>query len=370
MNQQPKIIFIAPIPPPITGQSIISEALLNELKDQYEFIVINYTRKDVKHSSKLNFKQIKNVIKLSKIIKQNSKSVDAIYLTVSQSLFGNLKDLYFLFKAGKKLKKKTIIHLHGGGFDEYFNKTFFFVKFFNKLILGKACAGIVLSKSLKKCLLPILPKEKIKIVHNFFDNDLLINEKNLNEKWKKPDIFNILFLSNLMEEKGYNELLDGYILLTDEYKKKCNLIFAGEFESKEKKDLFLGKIKSYKNIKYLGVIQEYQKKTILHQTHAFFLPTYYPIEGQPVSIIESYASGVTVFTTKHGGIPDIFKDKTNGEYVEKKSPNSIKEAIIKLINESQRYKKYAVYNRKYAEQFTKDIFIDNMSRIFKQVITQ
>ncbi|MCK4796360.1 MAG: hypothetical protein KAT05_03205, partial [Spirochaetes bacterium] len=72
MIQQPKIIFIAPIPPPITGQSIISEALFNELKDQYDFTVINYTRNDVKHSSKLNFGQIKKVFNLSKEIKQNS----------------------------------------------------------------------------------------------------------------------------------------------------------------------------------------------------------------------------------------------------------------------------------------------------------
>ena len=68
-----------------------------------------------------------------------------------------------------------------------------------------------------------------------------------------------------------------------------------------------------------------KKRRLFAEAHVFCLPTYYSYyEGQPISILEAYASGCVVITTDHGGICDIFKDKINGFRVEKRSCLSIK----------------------------------------------
>ena len=42
------------------------------------------------------------------------------------------------------------------------------------------------------------------------------------------------------------------------------------------------------------------------------MPTRYPNEGQPISILEAMGNGMFIITTDHAGIPDIVKDGVNG----------------------------------------------------------
>ena len=367
MNKRAKIIFIAPLPPPVTGQSLISQTLLEELNKDYEIILIDYSRKDIKPKSGLNILQLVKAVKLANKIKKNSYNADLLYLTLSMSFLGNLKDLFFLFRVGKRLRNKTIIHLHSGRFDKFYERSFFFIKIINKYFLRRVNKGIVLGESLKKCLSQILPENKIEYATNFFDDRLLISTSDINKKWNNLKKVNLLFLSNFIREKGYMEFFEGYKLLPDEYKRKCNVVFAGIFNKEKEKELFLKKIKTYKNIKYYDFIEDKKKKEILFNSHALFLPTYYDIEGQPVCILESYASGLTVFTTDQGGIQDIFKNKINGEYLQKRSASSIRDAIIRLIDNFGEFKTYAFNNRKKAKQYSKEIFIDKMKNIIGSI---
>jgi len=338
--------------------------LYNDIKDAFDITTINYTRKNAIAKSGMDFKFISQVLKHGRKIKKYAKKSDAVYLTISQSLLGNLKDLYFIYKIGKKNRKKVIIHLHGGYFDQYLKKTPFFVKFLNKILFKDIKSGVVLGESLIKCLTPILPKEKICIVNNFFDNDLLIDNDTFLKKWDSPKITNLLFLSNLMIQKGYLDLLDGFILVPEDVRKNFVLNFAGDFENSDNKNEFLDRIKNHQNINYLGVIEKSSKKDILQKSHALILPTYYTFEGQPLSIIESYASGLVVFTTNHSGIVDIFKNDINGIEIQKKDPNSIKDAIIKFNNNFSLYKNIAQHNLKYSKEFSGEKFIKKITNFF------
>lgn len=368
MVKKPKVLFIAPLPPPVTGQSIISQSILKELSGEYDFIKIDYSRKNAKPISGFSIDQLIKSVKLSKIIKMNSNKADLLYLTLSMSTLGNLKDIFFLLRAGKELRKKVVIHLHSGGFDRFYKKMFFLIKILNKYIFKEINRGIVLSESLKKCLIPILSEDKIEIISNFYDKKILLDINKINKKWNNIEKFNLLFLSNFIKDKGYNEFLEGFISLPENYKIKCIIIFAGSFYSKREKNIFLKKVSFLNNVRYMDFIEGEKKQKIIFNSHALFLPTYYEIEGQPVSIFESYAAGLVVFTTDQGGIRDIFIDKINGKILEKKSAASIKNTIIELIDKPDKYKKCALNNREIIRNYSEEVFISNMKRIFKDVL--
>ena len=44
----------------------------------------------------------------------------------------------------------------------------------------------------------------------------------------------------------------------------------------------------------------------------FILPTRYPNEGQPISILEAMGNAMFIITTDHAGIPDVVQDGKNG----------------------------------------------------------
>ena len=122
------------------------------------------------------------------------------------------------------------------------------------------------------------------------------------------------------------------------------------------------------NIDYLGLVYGEEKKNLLDWGNVFVFPTYYAMEGQPISIFEAMATGNVIVTTKHAGIPDVFEEGVNGFYVDKKSPESI---FNKLHLISKDLNKYQVISKKNAseafEKYKVKIFIDKLYNIFKYV---
>ncbi len=87
-----KILFIAPLPPPITGQALAAKILLDELVTHHRVEVVDFKKDGFKQGvSSLN--RIVQVFKILTEIGYKKKDADVIYLTISQSISGNIKDL-------------------------------------------------------------------------------------------------------------------------------------------------------------------------------------------------------------------------------------------------------------------------------------
>ena len=163
------------------------------------------------------------------------------------------------------------------------------------------------------------------------------------------------------------ELIDAYELLSIEEKNKINISFAGDFNSVDSQSKFLNKISKYKNIKYLGVIEGIEKINLFNNADIFCLPTYYAFEGQPISIIEAYASGCAVITTNHSGIKDIFTPGVNGLEVEICNSNSLSEALRYFINNPFIIKKFQIHNFSEAlKKYTEIIHLNKLISIIEQ----
>ena len=174
----------------------------------------------------------------------------------------------------------------------------------------------------------MINNKNIFIVPNFVQEKLFINNS-LSNKFKNIKKVKVLYLSSMDLKKGYWDLLLGIEKVIDLDPNSYEFNFAGEFNCDRERELFLNRIKSNSNIFYHGLVDDSKKKNLLHSSHIFCLPTCY-FEGQPISILEAYASGCVVLTTSKPGILDIFKNKKNGYLIKEKSPISIKQNLIKL----------------------------------------
>ena len=170
------------------------------------------------------------------------------------------------------------------------------------------------------------------MVPNFSLNELFISSEKMNIKFSSREKIKVLFLSNLISGKGYIELINGFLSLDDKYKSKMELNFAGGFADNDSKNIFLKLIDAHSNIIYHGIVSGEYKSNLFFDNHIFCLPTYYPFEGQPISILEAYASGCFVITTNHSGIPDIFSNCVNGISVEIKSSDSLNKALVHCVD--------------------------------------
>lgn len=360
-----KILIIGPIPPPINGCSYANFILCkNLLQEGYKYKTINTSTKAIssKQGSSFSFKKAFSFLRIyfSAFTVINSTIV---YFTPGQTFFGILKYAPFILLC-ILFRKPYVIHVHGNYLGTQFKELKGIKKNIFKYLISNATVGIVLSKSLKSNFDCLLDYSKIAVVENFVENGIYTSK---NEATKPNDKPRIVYLSNLMKEKGILELLDALIILKEKNIDFEALIAGGierDIEKEVKQKLSMLKDK----VEYLGTVHGSKKYKILKESNIFILPSYYKMEGQPIAILEALATGNIIVTTPHGGIPDIISGE-NGYFVKPESALSIAECIEKIgANIIQQTEYFSNQNIEYAkENFTEKIFTDKILAVFEKI---
>lgn len=357
-----KVLFIAPLPPPVTGHSLAAEALFNELSLRNDIYLVDLS-KDSFTGGADTFKRFLEIGGIIRKVFKNRRA-DTLYLTISESFAGNIKDLIIYLICFKQLPK-MFIHLHGGSIKRLLFDKYRILYSINKFFISRMAGAIVLGPSHVEIFEGLLPIEKIHVVPNFAHENLFLPQKDINAKFENLEPLKFLFLSNLISGKGYIELLDAYIGLDHISKNKITLDFAGAFESDFDKESFLRKIEHLRMVNYHGIVNGDAKKCLLSKSHVFCLPTSL-FEGQPISILEAYASGCVVLSTKSGGIVDIFKGGINGYETPTGSPVGIRNTMEQIINDSDNLLPIANNNRITAEDLYRiSIYNNSLKQIMR-----
>lgn len=345
-----KVLMIAPLSPPITGQALACDALLLSLQEKgVDVNVINLSKKNFSAGID-SFSRVKEIFSILVQVARADKNVDLIYFTPSESIAGNLKDL-LIYTLLCLYLKKTVVHLHGGaGLKKILSDEHFLLSKINKLFIHRLAGAIVLGERLIGVYNSYIASSKIHVANNFSSKEFFINASDLRCKFIRIETIKILFLSNLLPGKGYLQLLEAFNKINFKYNGKFELHFAGGFQNEEEHNFFKKEIEGLETVKYHGVISGVTKKNILQQSHIFCLPTCYPYEGQPISILEAYASGCAVLTTDHSGIFDIFTPGANGIEVYANDAGSIEIALECLLNDHRKLREFGVRNAKIARQ--------------------
>ena len=360
MNNKISILLIGPFPEPLSGVSIANQVVNEVLSEdsQFEVDLINtsysiFDEEIGKFSFKKAFFYLTLNLNIFKIFKHK-----IIYITPGQTFYGILKYGFFII-LGSVFRKELIIHVHGN----YLGKEYQSLKGFKRVLfyflVSRFTKGIVLSNSLKHNLTPFLEDKNIFSLPNFAQDYLYAEDKKL-----VNDELRIFYLSNLMKEKGIFCLLNALKNL-----EKNNIIYkakiAGNIDQKYSKEI-LNLFTELKNAEYIGVVNGDDKKNLLKWGNVFVLPTFYKMEGQPISILEAMATKNLVVTTNHAGIPDIFKDKVNGYLVKKNSIKSIQDILTYIASNKSEIEKIATYNKEYfLDNFTVNSFKKNLIKIIK-----
>jgi len=340
-----KILFIAPLPPPITGQSLASQVFLDSISDAHDVTVVNFSKKGFKEGA-TSLGRFWDIFKvLSSILKKKSGS-DIIYLTISESLAGNFKDLLTYLICFRHLPR-FFIHLHGGSIGKLLLDRNPILRRLNAYFIGRMGGVIILGKSHMCIFKGMIDFDRIHIVPNFAEDIYFCAEGEIISKYNSGGPLRILYLGNLIEGKGYKELLAAFEMFEKSERSDIKIDFAGAFESDGEKKAFLDRIHKFPEIVYHDVVRGEIKKKLLQEAHVFCLPTGFS-EGQPISILEAYASGCTVISTMMGGIVDIFTDQVHGFTIKEKSAVSVKIALQKILMNRSYLLKIGINNRREA----------------------
>lgn len=351
-----KILLVGPLPPPITGQAI-AFSYLKKLEKSNENISLFNTQR---HNFKL-INYIESILILPVKILLNK--YHTIYFTGSRSKFGFLRQLPFLFVTILK-KIRIINHLHGADFKDFYSNSGILKPIINWIYNHVETTIILLDQMRDQ--FDGFNKMKLITVPNSIGSDF----ENLEIKFPKPR--RILYLSNIMESKGIIEFLSASKKLLELEKDICIDIagsFVGDNLSNKKKikskfyEIYDPLQKEFPNrIKFHGSITGNNKVNLFKSSSIFVLPTYYPTEAFPISILEAMASGNAIICTQHNYLKYIV-NKNRGFLVPIKNENEIFDKLIYLLSNLEELTAIQKKNFDFANEHKSGAYIESISKI-------
>lgn len=290
-----------------------------------------------------------------------------VYLLIGLSRVGFLKDLLIIWPASF-LNRRVVLHLHSGGYLDFYSDQPTWLKRIIAATLARAHAIVVLGDLLRAQFEFLNNAEKkIQVVPNALPIQIPAGIRK-SKSLKESTEIRLLYLSNLIESKGYLDCLEACNILHTHLDVPVRFTVCGgaiphKFGSELMKaeDILRSFLNDIKRmgldgvVEYRGVVEGKEKQEILENSHVLLLPTYYAWEGQPLCIIEALAFGCPVITTEFRGIPEEVIHGYNGFFVEPKDPHGIAKAIEKLWRKPESYVEMSKHARAhYIKHFTQE----------------
>jgi len=181
------------------------------------------------------------------------------------------------------------------------------------------------------------------------------------------DILQILFLSNMMEEKGVWTLLEACrIVKSKGYRFTCS--FVGKWSDISESE-FRQRVTMYglgDSVTAYGAKYGEEKRAFWKQADVFVFPTYYHNECFPLVLLEAMEQGIACISTREGGIPDIIEDGVTGYLVDKKHAVQLADKLIYLMEYPVKLRELGEAGR---EKFRKEFTLQRFESRMREILT-
>lgn len=353
-----RLLFLGPLPPPVTGQALAHQALVEGLPDT-EVEVIDTAKRHLAQG----FTSLRHAFRLLGVAwraRRLAPRADTIYMGISQSIPGNLKDCLIWLLLGRTQRRKLVLHLHGGGIARTVYGRSGFLRWLNRRLLRDLRAVVVLGDSLRDVFAGIVPADRIRVVPNFAADEVYLESDAVAAKHREEPL-RVLYLSNLFPSKGYGIVLEAAERTAGETGVHFDL--AGGCIDDEQERTVRARVDALPHVDYHGVVEGAAKRELLARAQVLVLPSSYPYEGQPLCILEAYAAGCAVFTTDQGGILDVFTPAVHGSLLEKASVDSLCDALRAAGADRAGLAAIGVQNREAAEAYRLQRHLASMAEV-------
>src|SRR5438876_247684 len=188
---------------------------------------------------------------------------------------------------------------------------------------------LVRSESLGRALIEIgCPPQKIRIQRTGIPVDEIPFQARV---WPNDGAWKFVQACRLIEKKGMKTSLLAFTQFAKRYP-RSTLVIAGEGPLQGELEAQARGLGIDDKISFPGFISQAQLRELFYRSHIFLHPSERGAdgnqEGVPNSMLEAMASGLAVFATEHGGIPEAIKNGESGILVSEGNAEALARALL------------------------------------------
>ena len=135
----------------------------------------------------------------------------------------------------------------------------------------------------------------------------------------------------LIEKKGLPVTLRAFAVFLGKYP-NATLTIAGEGPLRDELEKLARELKIERSISLTGFISQEEVRDIYYRSHIFLHPSQTGHDGNqegiPNSMLEAMASGLPVFATRHGGIPEAIENGVSGVLVPERDYKTLTRVLL------------------------------------------
>jgi colanic acid/amylovoran biosynthesis glycosyltransferase len=151
--------------------------------------------------------------------------------------------------------------------------------------------------------------------------------------------WHLLQAGRLIEKKGFKTTLRAFAKFRKEFP-GARLAIAGEGPQLEELQSLARELQIAEAADFVGFLSQKELRELFYSSHIFVHPSETGPdgnqEGVPNSMLEAMVSGLPVFATRHGGIPEAVGNNVSGILVNERDHRTLGDALIDCAKDSAR----------------------------------
>lgn len=290
---------------------------------------------------------------VKKLARENRYDICQVFFGVPSGVLG--------IRLKRKYRLPYVIRFGGGdikGFQERFDKVFFFISPFVKKIWGAADALVANSKGLKELAEQFDARKAIEVIPNG------VNVENFYpaEQASESASFRILFVSRLLKRKGLQHIIPGLMDLKKACAKDVSLTIVGDGPYREELERLVNQNGCRKLVSFEGQKEKSELLPYYQNADVLILPS--AKEGMPNVVLEAMACGLPIIMTPCQGSEELIHE--NGYVC---AAEKFNERLCELAENPALRERLGKNSRRLAEHaFTWESVAGQYIAIYKKII--
>ncbi len=315
----PDCIVVSQLPPPVHGSTLVTARLMRylEARGVDVHLVDRRFSRDIAEVGRIGVRKLLSAVGLVwrfRAATRRSHATVIYFVTTRPGSF--LIDWVVLRSARRNLRHhRAIAYVHTVGFESLSERGRWWER---RVRQALECFDdvVVLGQTLGHDLERWVPADKLAVIPNVAEPDRVSVEQRAPSRGveAQPDEIHVLFLSNLLEEKGATDFIEIAEGLPHGSATFMMAGHAGPPSFMDRVSKALGETSA--PVDYRGPVNSDQRAELFAWADIMVFPSSYRYEAQPLVVIEAFAAGVPVIAYDVGGVRDLIRDGENGYLLE------------------------------------------------------
>ena len=334
---RPRVLIAVPLPPPITGQSVVSEMAVRELRRHADVEVVDTTvggspvsedRQLVRRAAQWG----RHLGRLRRRLRATSPEV--VYFTPASSLVGLARDRATLALVPRGAR--VVGHFHVADYDVLLRHA----------AAGPAAAGvlrrldaaIVPSAYAANRLLRAAPDVPVHVVPNVVPPDRRVADADLDAKWARArGDRSVLFVANLLPDKGHELLAEALVQMNG--RAPASVSIVGAWPSPGARARFQARLRTLglaDRVDVVGPQSGREVRARLLGADVLAFPSTCASESFGLALLEGMHAGCAALAVDHGAAGELVHDGVEGRLVAP-TAGALAAGLADVMRHAERY---------------------------------